>query len=166
MELNKINLDSAYSNTVVPEGQRFLFLGYKDGDESKEVVIRYKDSNGNYGNIASGQNVDDENNSGYIEVSSIENGKIVFSTSSFPVFIKTSNGNFYPIEKQTLTQIENNFYVEVEPYLAYDNVTEFNGTWVIYLAGGTKGDIGKLNIVVSNTEPKNPVEGMIWVPGL
>lgn len=291
MELNKIHLDSAFSNTIVPDGQRFLFLGYYDGDESQEVVIRYKDSNGNYGNIASGSSlggnegeiieyfyptenktvefsktkfpcgiktatgkifpllsetisetsdkfiidltpyltlaneefnsntqygvylssggIKGENGTGislkgaysdttvysytdgisdavqyegslwgyinetpssgnfppslpatsneywtllvqkgensseqYINVSELKNGKIVISTTAVPVFIKTSNGNFYPIEKDTLMQIDEAFYIEVEPYLAYDNVLEFSGTWRIYLAGGIKGESG------------------------
>lgn len=289
MELNRIHLDSAFANTVVPSGQRFLFLGYYDGLETEEVVIRYKDSDGNYGNIASGsagkneiieyfyptanKTVEFENTKfpcgvrtstgkifpllsetltesegkfvvdlstyltlaneefnannqygiyfsaggikgndgiglslrgaysdtvvyscedgisdavqyegslwGYInetpssgnlppslptvsneywtllvqkgeqgeapseqykEVSALKNGKIVVSTTAVPVFIRTSNNNFYPIEKDTLMQIEDTFYIEVEPYLAYDNVTEFSGTWRIYLAGGIKGE--------------------------
>lgn len=30
-------------------------------------------------------------------------------------------------------------------------------------AKGDKGDEGVLNIVLSSTEPSNPVEGMIWI---
>lgn len=288
MELNRIYLDSDFSNTIVPVGQRFLFLGYYDGIEGSEIVIRYKDSDGNFGNIASGSSgkneiieyfyptenktiefentkfpcgiktatgkifpilpetlseVDNkfvidltnylvladeefnsniqygvyisvggikgndgigiafkgaysnsttyscengisdavqyegslwgyvnstptagnlpptlpqisneywsllvrkgergEQNSQYIEINSLTNGKIEVETNSIPVFIKTSIGNFYPVEKDTLIQFENKFYIEVEPYLAYDNVEAFSGTWRVYLGGGIKGD--------------------------
>lgn len=166
MELNKIHLDSDFSNTIVPSGQRFLFLGYLDGDQStNEIVIRYKDSNGKYGNISSGySNIEQQT-----EINSIENGFIVLKNTAIPVFIKTSIGNIYPIEKDTIKQVGEDFYIEVEPYLAYDNIVEFSGTWTVYYGGGSKGEkgeTGKLTIVISDNEPSNPVEGMIWVPTL
>ena len=139
MELNRIYLDSDFSNTIVPVGQRFLFLGYYDGIEGSEIVIRYKDSDGNFGNIASGS-INEEPKEQYIEVDSLSNGFIVINTGSIPVFIKTSLGNFYPIEKDTLFQNNESFYIDATPYLAYDNATEFSGNWRIYLSNGAKGD--------------------------
>lgn len=139
MELNKIYFDSDFSNTVVPSGQRFLFLGYDNGVEGGQVVIRYKDSDGNFGNIASGSSVSDAS-SQYIEVSSVIENKIETPSCSIPIFIRTANGNFYPVEKDTISYSNNNFYIDVESYLAYDNVSEFSGVWRVYFAGGTKGD--------------------------
>lgn len=139
MELNKIYLDSDFSNTVVPVGQRFLFLGYYDGIEGSEIVIRYKDSDGNFGNIASGS-TKEEPKEQYIEINSLSNGFIVVNSGSIPVFIKTSLGNFYPIEKDTLFQNNESFYIDATPYLAYDNVVNFSGVWRVYLSNGAKGD--------------------------
>ena len=139
MELNRIYLDSDFKNTVVPVGQRFLFLGYHDGIEGSEIVIRYKDSDGNFGNIASGS-INEEPKEQYIEVNSLSNGFIVVNSGSIPIFIKTSLGNFYPIEKDTLFQNDEEFYIDATPYLAYDNTTEFSGSWRVYLSGGIKGD--------------------------
>lgn len=142
MELNKIYLDSDFSNTVVPSGQRFLFLGYDNGSEDGQVVIRYKDSDGNFGNIASGGIVSGADNQ-EIEITELdENGNIVIEANSVPVFIKTNKGNFYPVEKDTLSKSGNYFYIDSKPYLAYDNVEKFTETWVVYLSGGANGKDG------------------------
>ena len=37
---------------------------------------------------------------------------------------------------------------------------------VTFTFGIPQGDTGRLNVVVSETEPSNPVEGMIWIPSL
>ena len=217
MELNKIHLDADFNNTVVPVGQRFLFLGYLDGDQStNEIVIRYKDSDGNFGNLSS----DSEDTTIEIEreitEDNIQDGNIVLSNSAIPVSIKTSNNNIYPIEKDTLKEENGKFIIELEPYLAYENTEDFVSPWTVYYGGGAKGekgdkgdkgdsaisvadpivetlapeeeataraeidedgvvtftfgipqgDTGRLNVVVSETEPSNPVEGMIWIPSL
>ena len=141
MELNEIYLDSQFSDAIVPEGQRFLFLGYSNGEDG-DIVIRYKDSDGNFGNIASGSGDIFEQDQ-CIEVDYTQNNKIIIPSSSVPVFIKTSTGNFYPVEKDTLSQEGDYFYIDVEPYLAYDNVGLFSGTWTVYLSGGAKGEKGK-----------------------
>lgn len=141
MELNKIYLDSDFSNTVIPSGQRFLFLGYSNGEDG-DIVIRYKDSDGNFGNIASGSGDIFEQDQ-CIEVDYTQNNKMIIPAGSVPVFIKTSAGNFYPIEKDTLSQNGDYFYIDVEPYLAYDNVDLFSGVWTVYLSGGAKGENGK-----------------------
>jgi hypothetical protein len=141
MELNKIFKDSDFQKTKVPSGQRFVFLGYENGVEGGEVVIRYKDSDGNFGNIASGGIVSCGESE--IEVNSLQNNKIVISTNSVPVFIKTNLGNFYPIEKNTLSQVGDSFHITVSPYLIYDNAKVFTGTWVVYLSGGANGKDGQ-----------------------
>lgn len=191
MELNKINLDAAFSNTVVPEGQMFLFLGYKDGDDKKEVVIRYKDSEGNYGNIASGNNklnlsaiantlqpgsdatadanIDENGNItfefgipegekgdkgdnaiAYENLNSLSDGMLVPVSGGFPVFIKTNKGNYYPVEKNSLIEIDGVYKVNPTPYLVYDNSNEFYGTWRIYFAGGVKGEKGDNALSISS----------------
>ena len=142
MELNKIFPDNSFLKTKVPIGQRFVFLGYANGEDG-EVVIRYKDSDGNFGNIASGGIVSG-GDSQEVEITSLDNnGNIVVGTNSVPVFIKTNKGNFYPVEKDTLSQTEGVFYIDSKPYLAYDNVDTFTGVWTVYLSGGVNGKDGQ-----------------------
>jgi hypothetical protein len=54
MKLDKIYTDETFANSVVPQGTRFIFLGYEDG-VSGTVTLRYKDSDGNFGNITTSQ---------------------------------------------------------------------------------------------------------------
>jgi hypothetical protein len=51
MKLDKIYTDAEFANAVIPVGTRLIFLGYKDGI-SGEVTLRYKDSDGNFGNVS------------------------------------------------------------------------------------------------------------------
>jgi hypothetical protein len=54
----------------------------------------------------------------------------------FPVALQTHAGKFYPVEKETVTRSSGNWYIDPAPYLAYDNVSAFAGSWTVYLAGG------------------------------
>jgi hypothetical protein len=47
MNLLKIYTDSDFNNTVVPDGQLLTFYVLRDG----KIVKRYKDSNGNFGDM-------------------------------------------------------------------------------------------------------------------
>ena len=51
MNLDKIYTDAEFANSVIPQGTRLVFLGYKDGI-SGEVTFRYKDADGNFGNVS------------------------------------------------------------------------------------------------------------------
>ena len=51
MNLDKIYTDAEFANSVIPQGTRLVFLGYKDGI-SGEVTLRYKDADGNFGNVS------------------------------------------------------------------------------------------------------------------
>ena len=48
MQLAQIKKDSDFKNAVVPAGSLLIFLAL---DSSGKVVKRYKDSNGNFGNM-------------------------------------------------------------------------------------------------------------------
>lgn len=60
----------------------------------------------------------------------------VQDSSSIPVTIKTGAGNYYPLEKGSISNNDGVWSIDPAPYMAYDNVSEFTGTWVIYMAGG------------------------------
>ena len=51
MNLDKIYTDAEFANSVIPQGTRLVFLGYKNG-VSGEVTLRYKDADGNFGNVS------------------------------------------------------------------------------------------------------------------
>ena len=95
-----------------------------------------------------------------VYVYQLKNSFIQVSDVSFPVWVQTSKGNFYPIQKTTLTHENNVYKINPNCYLAYDNTAIFEGPWVIYYAGGTEGT---LNIVQSSIQPDNPIDGMIWI---
>ena len=52
MNIDKIYQDSDFSNAAIQSGCWLVFLGYQNGI-SGTVVLRYKDSFGNFGNIVS-----------------------------------------------------------------------------------------------------------------
>jgi hypothetical protein len=54
MNLDKIYTDAEFANSVVPQGTRLVFLGYENG-VSGTVTLRYKDSDGNFGNVVTSQ---------------------------------------------------------------------------------------------------------------
>jgi hypothetical protein len=83
--------------------------------------------------------------------------------NAMPVAVYTASGSCYPIEKGSLSKYESGWRISIAPYLAYDNVSRFSGTWYVYCAGGVKGDTGSVEIVVSKTAPSSPVEGMVWI---
>lgn len=47
MNLLKLYTDSDFSSAVVPDGQLLTFFSLRDG----KIVKRYKDSNGNFGDM-------------------------------------------------------------------------------------------------------------------
>lgn len=145
MELNKIHIDSDFKNTVVPSGQRFLFLGYYDGVENQEVVIRYKDSDGNYGNIASGSSAGG-NGSEIIEYFyPTQNKTIEFDKTKFPCGVKTATGKIFPLLSETISETTDKFVIDLTPYLVLADEGFNSGTqYGVYLsAGGIKGEDGK-----------------------
>lgn len=54
MDMENIYADSAFSAAVVPSGQLLVFTGYDTGVSGGNIVTRYKDSSGNFGNLSGG----------------------------------------------------------------------------------------------------------------
>ena len=77
------------------------------------------------------------------EITSVsDNSIIIDNENAFPVAVYTSNGNCYPIEKESIFKTENGWGISIAKYLAYDNVSSFTSPWYVYCAGGIKGDNG------------------------
>ena len=55
-----------------------------------------------------------------------------------PVALQTSKGTFYPIEKGSVQlQQDGTIALDLTPYLAYDGLAQFQGTWKVYYSGNT-----------------------------
>lgn len=67
---------------------------------------------------------------------SVTSNKTSF-TGNIPVGVMTNSGNYYPVEKGSLTISGGVATLDVTPYLAYDNSASFSGTWTAYFATGT-----------------------------
>lgn len=69
-------------------------------------------------------------------VSSLTSGAIVLESEAVPVYVRTSAGTLYPVEKGTISISSGSWYIDPAAYLAYDGVSSFAGPWTVYYAGG------------------------------
>ena len=87
--------------------------------------------------------------SGYIEnyetaVTELEEGFIKIDVNALPVMVKAPSGNFYPIEKNRLTgSVKEGWRIDPSPFMGYENMASFSGTWYVYCAGAKQGEPGK-----------------------
>ena len=91
-------------------------------------------------NSGEGGQVVVDNALAYEDIDSLSNGYLVPVSGGFPIWIRTSLGNYYPIEKNSLVLSGGYYQINPNPYLVYDNANSFNGSWRIYFAGGVKGE--------------------------
>lgn len=54
-----------------------------------------------------------------------------------PVGVLTPSGNYYPVEKTTVSFSGSSCTINLTPYMAYDKLATSNGTWTLYFATGT-----------------------------
>jgi hypothetical protein len=69
-------------------------------------------------------------------VSSLTSGAIVLESEAVPVYVQTSAGTLYPVEKGTISISSGSWYIDPAAYLAYDGVSSFSGPWTVYYTGG------------------------------
>lgn len=75
---------------------------------------------------------------------SVTSNQVTFPGSmTLPVGVLTNAGHYYPVEKGSLTvdTVNDTFTFDVTPYLAYDNVASFSGTWTLYMGAGSSEEI-------------------------
>ena len=70
MNLLTLNTDNDFINSVVPEGYLLVFYSL---DNNGNIIKRYKDSKGNFGNIAGGVNDIPEEEAKVIITQKVEN---------------------------------------------------------------------------------------------
>lgn len=93
--------------------------------------------NGNWWIGTTDTGVKAEVSGSYITFNSVTSNQITLSgTETLPVAVLTNAGHLYPVEKGSLTvdTVNDTFTLDVTPYLAYDDVPSFSGTWRLYLA--------------------------------
>ena len=72
--------------------------------------------------------------------------------SGLPVGIKTNKGNYYPVQKTTVTITGTDIILNLQNYLIYDNSSEFSGAWTVYYASGRNGTDGLTPYIDSQTK--------------
>ena len=72
--------------------------------------------------------------------------------SGLPVGIKTNKGNYYPIQKATVTFTGTSIVLNLQNYLTYDNSPSFSGPWTVYYASGRNGTDGLTPYIDSQTK--------------
>ena len=100
----------------------------------------------------------------FLTFSSVTDNKVTFAgTETLPFGVLTDSGNFYPLEKGSLTvdTANNTFTLNVTPYLAYDNVSAFSGTWRVYFSAGSS-DPGD-DIATLTSTAVTPKHGAVYV---
>ena len=100
----------------------------------------------------------------YLTFSSVTSNQVTFAgTETLPVAVLTNAGNLYPIEKGSLTvdTVNDTCTVDVTPYLAYDNVQTFSGTWRVYFSAGSS-DPGD-DIATLTSTAVTPKHGAVYV---
>lgn len=68
-------------------------------------------------------------------VTQLTDNKIVVPKKAIPIAIKTNKGTLYNIDFRYLEQTQDNYVIDPNVYLAYDNQAAFAGTWYVYYAG-------------------------------
>lgn len=98
-------------------------------------------ANGNWWIGSTDTGVKAEISGSYIEFSAVDSSGnyTLAGTITVPYAVLTNAGNFYPVEKGSVTvnTTLNTVTLNVAPYLAYDNAGSFSGTWRLYFAAGS-----------------------------
>ena len=112
-----------------------------EGEQGQDGVSPYIGDNGNWYDANGDTGVKAEISGSYIEFSAVDaSGNYTLSgTTTVPYAVLTNAGNFYPVEKGSVTVNTslNTVTVNIAPYLAYDNAASFSGTWRLYFAAGS-----------------------------
>lgn len=91
-------------------------------------------------------------------VTSLTSGYIRVAHEAAPIALKTNAGSFYPLEKGSVTSDSSYWYIDPAPYLAYDGVASFSGTWTVYFAGG----LPEVMTIIAATTAITPAEHQVF----
>ena len=155
------HIDSTTKHWMIGETDTGIVAEGKDGDDG---ITPHIGANGHWwiGNTDTG--VKAELSGSYLTFSSVTNNTVTFAgTTTVPFAVLTNAGHFYPIEKGSLTvdTVNNTCTVDVTPYLAYDNVQTFSGTWRVYFSAGSS-DPGD-DIATLTGAAVTPKHGAVYV---
>lgn len=110
----------------------------------------FSSSNENNGNSASTLS------SVYTSSNIVSTNYLEIDSNAIPVSLQTNLGNIYPIEKGTLTQNNGTFYINITPYLTYDEAASFTGQWIVYYGAGLNNIYTTANTVSSEIISSSP----------
>ncbi|MBQ7208159.1 MAG: collagen-like protein [Lentisphaeria bacterium] len=77
--------------------------------------------------------------SAYTNVSSVS-ATNTYPLRRMPLGVVAPSGHYYPVEKLNVTISGTTYTLDFTPFLAYENMPTFSGTWKVYYAGGPQGD--------------------------
>jgi hypothetical protein len=77
-----------------------------------------------------------------------------------PIGLITDKGNYYPIEKGTLTAVSGGWELDPTVYLAYDNSEQFSGSWAVYLGSEVSGGGGGSSGGITQEQLEQALSGM------
>lgn len=72
---------------------------------------------------------------------------------AMPVMVQSPAGNFYPLQKGSLSFASNtgSYVIDIRPYMTYENISNPAGTWTIYYGAGINDLYTTANTVTSST---------------
>ena len=74
----------------------------------------------------------DSSDAAYISIIEAPQNKITLEGLMIPVGLQTSQGTYYPIQKETLSIGSNSVTIDIDAYLVYDGVGQFHAPWKIW----------------------------------
>lgn len=111
------------------------------GADGSDGVSPYIGANGNWYDANGDTGVKAELSGSYVAFSAVDSSGnyTLAGTTTVPYAVLTNAGNFYPVEKGSVTvnTTLNTVTLNVAPYLAYDDSPSFTGTWRIYFSAGS-----------------------------
>ena len=132
------HIDSTSKHWMIGSTDTGVVAEAQDGTDGFSPYIG---ANGNWVDKDGDTGVKAEISGSYTEFSSVDgSGNYTLAgTTTVPYAVLTNAGNFYPVEKGSVTvnTTLNTVTLNVAPYLAYDNAQSFSGTWRLYFAAGS-----------------------------
>ena len=82
----------------------------------------------------------------YLEITQadIQYNTYTFSNSKIPISIQSPQGHYYTIEKSSVYVQQQTSTLDLAPYLAYQGVSVFSGTWKLYVLPVLSSDVASV----------------------
>ena len=122
------------------------FIGVSDSGELGQVLTKTASGAKWMSPPAAPSSASDATSAFYLQMTqdNVDYGTFIFPSVNIPVAIETPSGHYYIIQKSSVYMGETNATLDLAPYLAYQGVSTFTGTWKLYVVTGFRSDISTL----------------------